>query len=384
MLEIQIKKKNMENLISLRTDERNCFKNRFLNRYIFLIFLIIVNYTVFTQKMSKSDIINGLYSGKFQFTNLDSKWKKDIDVAFNAVYIDGLNLKYVNSKFKNSNDFVQAAIWNNGYSINYIDKNKFKNIDSVRDIFDDSEVDLILNKYVKKYTDSKNWLPKSIFRKMSYSGLEELNILMKDLFITYKEPTNLFPSQEEILKDSSTILYSFKILPYEFQKDTNIIFNVLEKDAQVYGLLEKNLQDELLSNRNLILKGLKRNYNVLYYVDSNLKSDRNFILSAVQMAGKSLVFLDEGLKGDKKIVLEAVKTSGQALEYASEELKNDKDVVLEAVKSDGYALKYASEELKKNKSFIIEAIKICRYPNTLLIDDSLKDDEEIKKLLNNQ
>ena len=57
---------------------------------------------------------------------------------------------------------------------------------------------------------------------------------------------------------------------------------------------------------------------------------------------------DNKIITDREEMLKAVKKDGWALEYASDTLKADREVVLEAVRNDGDALKYASEELQND------------------------------------
>ena len=51
---------------------------------------------------------------------------------------------------------------------------------------------------------------------------------------------------------------------------------------------------------------------------------------------------------DREKILKAVKKDGWALKDASDTLKADREVVLEAVRNDGNALQYASEELQND------------------------------------
>ena len=73
--------------------------------------------------------------------------------------------------------------------------------------------------------------------------------------------------------------------------------------------------------------------------------------------GRSLGCLNDELRSDRNIVLTAVRQHGSALEFASNELKSDRDVVLEAAKSSNFAFVFANEEVTFD---IYQMIKRCQ------------------------
>jgi hypothetical protein len=68
----------------------------------------------------------------------------------------------------------------------------------------------------------------------------------------------------------------------------------------------------------------------------------------VKQYGLSLDCASQELQSNKEMVLKAVKKNGGAL-LLSKFFQNDKEVVLEAVKQDGFSLEYASIELQNDE-----------------------------------
>ena len=96
-----------------------------------------------------------------------------------------------------------------------------------------------------------------------------------------------------------------------------------------------------------------------------------------------LQFFNDEIKSDRDVVLAAVKQYGYALEYTCDALKNDKELVLFAVTQDGSAIRHASEILKNDKEVVLAALKgercyvmdIFRY--ACCVNPTFKDDMEV-------
>ena len=112
-----------------------------------------------------------------------------------------------------------------------------------------------------------------------------------------------------------------------------------------------------------------------------LKDDKEVLLTAVKQSGWTCCYASDRLKGDKDVLIEACKNDGQVLYFASQELRDDKDVVLEAVKNKPIILKYASLRLRSDKDVAIAAVTKGKGKVIEYINPTLRDDEEIKKIL---
>ena len=77
----------------------------------------------------------------------------------------------------------------------------------------------------------------------------------------------------------------------------------------------------------------------------------------------------------------ASQNDGQVLYYASEALRDDKDVVISAVTNKPIILKYASYRLRHDKDVAIAAVSKGKAKVLEYISPELREDEEIKKML---
>ena len=93
-----------------------------------------------------------------------------------------------------------------------------------------------------------------------------------------------------------------------------------------------------------------------------------------------LAYASEKLLADRELILKAVKVDGQILYYASKELRDDKEVVLNAVTNKGLIVKYASKRLRGDKEVGSAAIKQNKKAEMYLTDE-LREDEEINNIL---
>ena len=109
--------------------------------------------------------------------------------------------------------------------------------------------------------------------------------------------------------------------------------------------------------------------------------NKDFMLQALKdKASWVLAYASSKLFGDKDLVLKGVMQDGQLLYYASKELRDDKDVVLAAVTNKGLILKYASKRLRGDKDIGMAAIKQDKRAEMFLTDE-LRKDEDINNYL---
>lgn len=110
-------------------------------------------------------------------------------------------------------------------------------------------------------------------------------------------------------------------------------------------------------------------------------NNKEFMLKALEDGAPwALAYASDKLLEDKDLILKAVKKDGQILYYASKELRDDKEVVLAAVTNKGLILKYASKRLRGDKEIGLAAIRQDKRAEMYLTDD-LRNDEEINNIL---
>ena len=108
------------------------------------------------------------------------------------------------------------------------------------------------------------------------------------------------------------------------------------------------ITEESPKDKELILKNMQYNLQILEYIDQELFKDIDFVKKVLSTNGLSLEHLPEEIQNNKELVIIALNNSaGFALKFASEELRADREVVKEAVKQWKAPIKYASKELQE-------------------------------------
>ena len=110
---------------------------------------------------------------------------------------------------------------------------------------------------------------------------------------------------------------------------------------------------------------------------------KDVLLEAVEQAGWTCCYASTRLKGDKDVILRATHNDGQVLYFASKELRDDKEVVISAVSNKPIILKYASYRLRSDKDVAITAVSKGKQKVLDYITPNLREDEDIRKLLEN-
>lgn len=115
------------------------------------------------------------------------------------------------------------------------------------------------------------------------------------------------------------------------------------------------ITEESPKDKELILKNMQYNLQILDYIDQDLFKDIEFVKKVLFENGMSLEFMTPEIQNDKELVIIALNNSaGFALKFASEELRADREVVKEAVKQWKAPIKYASKELQEEFNHKLE------------------------------
>ena len=117
--------------------------------------------------------------------------------------------------------------------------------------------------------------------------------------------------------------------------------------------------------------------------DAEVNCDnKEFMMKALEDGATWVVaYASERLHADKELMLKGVSLDGQLLYYASKELRDDKEVVINAVKNKWRILKYASKDMRSDKDIAITAIKQSKEA-IMYVDDHIKKAPEIEALIN--
>lgn len=117
--------------------------------------------------------------------------------------------------------------------------------------------------------------------------------------------------------------------------------------------------------------------------DAEANSDnKEFMLQALEdKATWVLAYASDRLHADKDLMLKAVNQDGQLLYYASQELRDDKEVVMAAVKNKWLIVKYASKRLRGDKD-IAKCVLTQNLNSKIYLTDDILKDAEIQEILN--
>ncbi|KAL9657471.1 hypothetical protein ABK040_016738 [Willaertia magna] len=128
--------------------------------------------------------------------------------------------------------------------------------------------------------------------------------------------------------------------------EREFIMDLLDKDPSFFKYIPSY---ELIDDREVVLKAIRKNGYLLYYASSEMKNNKEIVSTAVDVDGEALMYASSELKDDKEIVLKAVRNNGKALLEASERLKQDEEVILEALKSNVSYISFASKRFKQDQ-----------------------------------
>lgn len=113
-------------------------------------------------------------------------------------------------------------------------------------------------------------------------------------------------------------------------------------------------------------------------------NDKEFMMKALNDGAAWVVaYASDTLHADKELMLKGVQLDGQLLYYASKELRDDKEVVLAAVKNKWRILKYASKEMRSNIDVACQALEQSKDA-IMYVDDTIKDNPKIQEILNRE
>ena len=140
--------------------------------------------------------------------------------------------------------------------------------------------------------------------------------------------------------------------------------------------LLKYAQEEIKSNKEIILQAVKSSGFNIEYASESLKNDREIVMAAAQNNGGSLYYVLKEFGSDREVVLEAVRNGASIIKHLSYQMTNDREIVMEAVKNDGSALKFASESLKNDREIALFSVN-CNGGNFEYLNFNFQRDIQI-------
>jgi hypothetical protein len=111
-------------------------------------------------------------------------------------------------------------------------------------------------------------------------------------------------------------------------------------------------------------------------------NNKEFMLKAIEDNSTwVLAYASDDILADRDIILKAVKVDGQIFYYASPELRDDKEVALEAISNKWLIIKYASKRLRGDKDIAIAALN-QNIKAEMYLTDEIKKDSEVDLIIN--
>ncbi|EFC40249.1 hypothetical protein NAEGRDRAFT_59125 [Naegleria gruberi] len=115
--------------------------------------------------------------------------------------------------------------------------------------------------------------------------------------------------------------------------------------------------EELRDNSDYMLKCITITDNAFQFVTSRLRNDKDFILEALKFNTSIYRYIPiRLLMDDREFLFKCLAITGKIIKLA-DTFKSDKEVVMAALKSDGSMIRYADDLLKTDRDFIIQAKK---------------------------
>jgi hypothetical protein len=250
------------------------------------------------------------------FDSLLNRFKDDKDIIFAAVNFNFKNIKFSSLKLINTKEIILTTI--NNFNDSYIDGCTSKT--------DLNIITYLFENISDNMKDDKEIMLCAVYcYKLLYNFASNRLKNDKDIILYY-----LSRSQDWDM-DSSHIIYNFldnmeNNLKDIIKDDKDIILNVIKINKKYIQLASTKLINDkdivyymVNINNNNMSQNNNDNYDLNYYDDND----------CIEYFIKNLNndFLD-----DKNIIMKLIKSNGLYIKYISDRLKNDKNVVLEAIK----------------------------------------------------
>jgi len=329
--------------------------------------------------------------------------QKSIDFLNNSSISDIEKQSFADNNVTNLFDnyeFVLQAVLQNGLLLKYASKKKQDNYDIV---FEAVQQNVLALKFSSdKLLNNKKIISKAISenKKENYNNME---IILKYV------PEKLRETKYIIFDAIQYNAKEFKYASNNLKNDIKFILKCIKRNMYIYFYLSDSLKKNPVIFRELLLKtqGFGRSF-VDWEIDKKrIKSFSKMVNIAIKWNGLLLQYLPSDLRNDKEIALLAVSSANGGYEipyqYLSEELKNDREIsklsiknsvggsyqfmpsklindaeIIELVlKENRTKFNSFPKEYKNNRDFVLKAIK--NHISVLLeyLDDSLRDDSEI-------
>ena len=340
---------------------------------------------------------------------IDDSLKNDFEIGLLSIKNNISNLNYLSDNLKNDFLFIRKAICFNENAYRFASEELRNNKELIffskyyhdfpsgvsglyelRDNLDFTSKDIIRPNTRKEAfkvlsDETTKWITSPELIKF-YENDVELAL------IAVKRESNAFHFLSNQLKQDSRLqklafnlencdYYNFKMNElYTIEE----IINHCKQDNRFF----KFLPDNLKSDKNFILKCMKKDYhpdiydfNAIQYLSETIRNDFDIAMKFVMLDGLNLKWLSNELKNNFEIVKQAIYNNNQAIQFASDELKMNENMILFAINDNVNSLFLFPEQIRNNKFFISVALK-KDFNIYYSLPEKLKQDNEILSLYN--
>lgn len=173
--------------------------------------------------------------------------------------------------------------------------------------------------------------------------------------------SNLDVIPEKYLDDKDIVMAAIKnegnfgLCSERLQNDEEVRLLAIAFDSMEHMNHFHYIPDNLLNNRDFLLKCLSVNGWYFIHLPEHFKHDKEMALTAV-IQGFSFNELPDYFKHDNEILIASLYRSPKDIKHLPPEFKNRKEMIVIALSQDGESLFSLSEEFQHNKELVIIAL----------------------------
>lgn len=197
---------------------------------------------------------------------------------------------------------------------------------------------------------------------------------------------------DEIKKDKSFILNimksninCFEYIDKTLKSDEEVIMTAINLDQRNFQYVTKEIKEVIKSNRPKLIELIRSGIDLDYFFEyQNQCTDKELVLLALEFSSCGQNIISPELKKERDLAFKLVVKDGGNIRYIPVEFQNDKEFIIAAVSEWGYYYERLDPIYRKDKDIAIAALKKNKNYIEELLPDELLDNEDVKKILNQE
>ena len=197
---------------------------------------------------------------------------------------------------------------------------------------------------------------------------------------------------DEIKKDKSFILNimksninCFEYVDKTLKSDEEVIMTAINLDQRNFQYVTKEIKEVIKSNRPKLIELIRSGIDLDHFFEyQNQCTDKELVLLALEFSSCGQNIISPELKKERDLAFKLVVKDGGNIRYIPEEFQNDKEFIIAAVSEWGYYYERLDPIYRKDKDIAIAALKKNKNYIEELLPDELLDNEDVKKILNQE